>query len=334
MVRPVKVVLPGGSGQVGQLLARNLSADGHDVVILTRSSCSVGRKVLWDGRTLGAWASEIDGADVVVNLAGRTVNCRYTSENLRQMMDSRVESTRVIGEAIRAARRPPKTWLQMSTATIYAHRFDAPNDEATGILGGEEVDAPKYWARSVAIAREWERTQSEADTPGTRKVALRSTMVMSPDEGGIFDVMLGLVRKGLGGRAGSGAQYVSWIHDEDFIRAVSFLIAREDLEGPVNIASPNPLPYTAFMSAMREAWGIRLGLPATKWMLEIGAWAMRTDTELVLKSRRVVPGRLLEAGFTFEFPEWPTAVRDLVARRRPSFGSGLKVADSSAASRR
>jgi len=315
----MKVVIPGGAGQVGQVLARDFLAGGHDVVILTRASAApslLGRPVAWDGRTLGAWASEIDGADVVVNLAGRTVNCRYTEENLRQMMDSRVDSTRVVGEAIRVARRAPRTWLQMSTATIYAHRFDAPNDEASGILGGAEPDVPAYWAYSVDVARAWERTQTEAATPHTRKVALRSAMMMSPDRDGIFDVMLGLVRKGLGGRAGSGAQYVSWICDRDFARATDLLIARDDIEGPVNLAAPNPLPYTDFIRAMREAWGIRLGFPATRWMLEIGAWAMRTDTELVLKSRRVVPGRLLEAGFAFELPEWPGAARDLVARWR------------------
>jgi hypothetical protein len=312
----VKIVLPGGSGQIGQILARTFLERGHEAVVLTRGDAAHGRVVPWDGRTVGAWAKEIDGADVVVNLAGRTVNCRYTKENLEQMMSSRVDSTRAVGEAIAAAQRPPRTWLQMSTATIYAHRFDAPNDEATGIIGGNEPDAPAYWANSVKIAREWERALAEAKTPSTRKVALRAAMVMSPDPGGIFDVMLGLVDKGLGGRAGSGAQYVSWITGDDFVRAIDFLLEREDLEGAVNIASPGPLPYVDFMRAFREAAGARIGLPATKWMLEIGAWAMRTDTELVLKSRRVIPGRLLDAGFVFQAPEWPAAARDLVQRRR------------------
>lgn len=316
----MKIVIPGGSGQVGQLLARGFVAAGHEVVILSRGAAKVGRTVSWDGRTVSAWAKEIDGADVVLNLAGRTVNCRYTEENLRAMMDSRVESTRAVGEAIAAAARPPRAWLQMSTATIYAHRLDAPNDEATGILGGDEPGVPAYWGYSVKIARAWERTQAEAETPRTRRVALRSAMVMSPDREGIFDVMLGMVRKGLGGSAAGGAQYVSWMHDRDFTRAIDLLIAREDLEGPVNLAAPNPLPYADFMRAMREAWGIRVGLPATKWMLEIGAWAMRTDTELVLKSRRVVPGRLLEAGFAFEQPAWPAAAQDLVARWRAQQG--------------
>ncbi|MBK9264750.1 MAG: DUF1731 domain-containing protein [Polyangiaceae bacterium] len=313
----MKIIIPGGSGQVGQVLARHFVGQGHDVVVLCRSAqVPAGRVVSWDGRTLGGWASEIDGADVVINLAGRTVNCRYTEENLRQMMDSRVESTRVVGQAIERASRPPKLWLQMSTATIYAHRFDAPNDEATGIIGGDELDVPSYWAYSVQIAKNWEQALNEAKTPSTRKIALRTSMVMSPDREGIFDVMSGLVRFGLGGSAAGGNQFVSWIHDKDFVRAIEFLMAHEEMDGPVNVASPGPLPYNDFMRAMRDAWGIRLGLPATKWMLEIGAWAMRTDTELVLKSRRVVPGRLLEKGFAFDFTEWSKAAKDLVARWR------------------
>ena len=316
----MKIVIPGGSGQIGQMLARGFVLTGHEVVILSRAAAKTGRTVPWDGRTVGAWGKEIDGADVVLNLAGRTVNCRYTEENLRQMMDSRVDSTRAVGEAIAAATSPPRLWLQMSTATIYAHRLDAANDEATGIIGGNEPGIPAYWAYSVKIATEWERALNEAKTPKTRRVALRSAMMMSPDRDGIFDVMLGMVRKGLGGTAASGAQYVSWMHDRDFSRAIDLLIAREDLEGPFNLAAPGPLPYADFMRAMREAWGTRLGLPATKWMLEIGAWAMRTDTELVLKSRRVIPGRLLDAGFTFEQPSWPEAARDLTARWRAAQG--------------
>ena len=321
----MKIVMPGGSGQVGQILGRSFLARGHDVVVLSRDARSVGRVVPWDGRTLGAWVSEIDGADVVVNLAGRTVNCRYTNENLAQMMSSRVDSTRVVGEAIEKAARPPKTWLQMSTATIYAHRFDAPNDEASGVIGGDEPGVPAYWGFSVNIAKRWEATLAAAATPRTRKVALRSAMVMSPDREGIFDVMSTLVKRGLGGTAGSGKQFVSWIHDGDFVRAIDLLIAREDLEGALNLAAPTPLPYSDFMRAMRRAWGTPVGLPAMKWMLEVGAFFMRTDTELVLKSRRVIPGRLLGAGFAFDQPEWPAAARDLVRRWRGQGGASAQA---------
>ena len=311
----MKIVIPGGTGQVGAILHRALTAAGHRVVVLSRRPGLRG-EVPWDGVTLGPWAEEIDGSDVVINLAGRSVSCRYTPDNLRAMMDSRVHSTRVVGEAISAASRPPRVWLQMSTATLYAHRFDAPNDEDTGVTGGTERGVPGYWAYSVDIARAWEREQEKARTPRTRQVALRSAMVMSPDRGGVFDVLLWLARLGLGGPVAGGGQYVSWIHDHDFVRAVEFLVHRDDVAGPVNLTAPTPLPQHELMRALRTAWGVPVGLPATKWMAEFGAFVLRTDTELLLKSRRVVPGRLLKEGFTFEHSDWPRAADDLVRRVR------------------
>jgi uncharacterized protein (TIGR01777 family) len=312
----MKIVIPGGTGQIGGVVARTLRARGDQIVVLSRGTTGEPGVVQWDGRTVGPWTKEIDGSDVVINLAGRSVNCRYTDTNLKAMMDSRVDSTRAVGLAIEKATQPPRVWLQMSTATIYTHRFDAANDEVTGRIGGDEPDAPSYWKFSIDIAKAWERTQQEANTPRTRKVALRSAMVMSPDRGGIFDVLLGLTRSGLGGPIASGRQFVSWIHDHDFARAVEFLIEHDDIQGPVNLAASNPIPQREFMAALRAAWGTRVGLPATKWMVEIGAFFLRTDTELILKSRRVTPARLLEAGFTFDFPEWSAASRDLVERWR------------------
>ncbi|MFF8195292.1 epimerase [Streptomyces bobili] len=326
----MKIVVPGGTGQVGTLLRRALTAAGHEVVVLSRRPQRPG-DLAWDGRTPGPWTDAVDGSDVVINLAGRSVSCRYTPANLREMMDSRVNSARVVGEAIARAARPPRLWLQMSTATIYAHRFDAPHDEATGIIGGTEPDVPDYWSYSVGIARNWEREQEAADTPHTRKIALRAAMVMSPDRGGVFDVLSKLTRLGLGGPVAGGAQYVSWIHDRDFVRAVGFLIDREDLAGPLNLAAPTPLPHRAFMRALREAWGVPVGLPATRSMAALGAFALRSDTELLLKSRRVVPGRLLEAGFAFDRPAWPEAATDLVRRRRG--GAEIFSAESPGAAR-
>ncbi|WP_439656166.1 TIGR01777 family oxidoreductase [Lentzea sp. HUAS TT2] len=306
----MKIVIPGGTGQVGGVLTRALRAAGHEVVIISRSA-----GVRWDGHSLGRWADEIDGADVVINLAGRSVSCRYTAENLQQMMRSRVDSARVVGEAIAKADNPPAVWLQMSTATIYAHRFDAANDEETGVIGGREPDVPGYWAYSVEIAKRWEAELDEADTPGTRKVALRAAMVMSPDRGGVFDYLSWLARLGLGGPVAGGRQYVSWIHDDDFVRAVALLI-REPIAGAVNLAAPNPVPQGEFMRELRGAWKVPVGLPATRWMAGLGAFALRTDTELLLKSRRVVPGRLQQAGFAFHFPRWREAAQNLAERRR------------------
>ncbi len=311
----MKIVIPGGTGQVGSLLARAFISGGHDVVVLSRKTGDAPwRVVQWDANTIGDWASELDGADVVINLAGRSVNCRYTAKNRREIKSSRINSTRVIGQAISGAARPPRVWLQSSTATIYAHSLDDANDEETGILGGSEEGVPDTWRFSIDVAKSWEQTANESTLPNTRLVLLRSAIIMSPDRGGAFDLLLGLARRGLGGTNGDGRQYVSWIHYRDFINAVNWLIDQEELSGPINLASPNPLPNADFMRLLRAACGRRFGLPASKLMLEIGAFFMRTETELILKSRRVVPSRLLHAGFEFAFPTWPDAAVDLYQR--------------------
>ena len=322
----MKIVIPGGSGQVGRILSRAFVADGHDVVVLSRNPVDFPTRVVrWDAETVGGWAAEIDGADVVINLAGRSVNCRYSAANRRAILDSRVKSTRVVGEAIARAARPPGVWLQASTATIYAHRYDAANDEATGLIGGSEPGAPGSWRFSIEVAKAWEEAADAAVVPATRKVLLRSAITLSPDRGGIFDVLLGLVRRGLGGKNGDGKQYVSWIHDRDLVRSVYWCI-EHDLTGPINLASPNPVPNAQFMRDLRAAWGIGIGLPSTRWMLEVGTFLLGSETELVLKSRRVVPGRLLESGFTFEFPSWADAAADLCQRWREDRRSGAKTA--------
>jgi hypothetical protein len=315
----MKIVIPGGTGQIGAVLCRAFSDTNDEVVVLSRnpaprSSC---RSVRWDGKTLCSWTQELEGADVVINLAGKSVNCRYGERNRREILDSRVDSVRAIRRALEKAKRPPRIWLQAGTATVYAHRFDAPNDEFTGLIGGNEPDAPDTWRFSIDVAKAWESAVNEAALlPKTRTVIMRSAMIMSPDCGGVFATLLALVRLGLGGRAGNGRQFVSWIHERDFVRAVRFLIDHQDLSGAVNICSPNPLPNSEFMRQLRRAWGTRIGLHASKWMLEIGAFSMRTETELILKSRRVVPGRLLQHGFEFQFPRWRDAAADLCARYR------------------
>ena len=322
----MRVVIPGGSGQLGQLLARGMLAAGHDVVILgrdTAGSCPAGRFVPWDagaahrrGTAPGAWAHELDGADVVINLAGRSVDCRYTRRNRATILGSRVDSTRAISAAIAMAARPPRLWLQASTATIYAHSHEHANDEASGVIGGEEPGLPDTWRFSIDVAKAWEAAAKAQPLPHTRLVLLRTAMVMSPDRGSVFDVLSRLCRSGLGGTPGDGRQFVSWIHGQDFFRAIEFVIGRDDLAGAVNLAAPTPLPYAEFARALRLAWGIPIGLPAPRWLLEIGTFLLRTESELVLKSRRVVPGRLLAAGFRFLHPEWPAAASDLVQAMR------------------
>jgi uncharacterized protein len=313
----MRIVIPGGSGQVGTVLARAFSRDGHEVVVLSRRpQPAPWRVVQWDGRTVGAWASELEGADVVINLAGRSVNCRYTPANRAAIRESRVSSTQVVGEALRACVTPPPVWLQASTATIYAHRFDAANDERTGFIGGTEAGVPASWRFSIEVAKAWEKAATDTATPRTRLVLMRTSMLMSPDPGGIFATLLRLVRWRLGGPVAGGRQFVSWVHEQDFVRAVYWLIEHSELRWAVNVTSPAPLSYSDFMRAIRAAAHVRLGLPATRWMLAIGALLLRTEPELVLKSRRVTPDRLLESGFRFDFPEWEGAAVELVRRSK------------------
>lgn len=321
-MKPRRLVLAGGSGFLGQALAAWFLRRGWDVAILTRTPKERGeriREVAWDGATVGNWAAELDGADGVINLAGRTVNCRYHARNRELIMNSRLASTRVLGEAIARCAHPPRVWLNSSTATIYRHTFGPAWDEAGEIGATPEAKD----AFSVQVATEWERVFNEAVTPRTRKIALRSAMVLGHGANSVFPVLRRLVRFGLGGRMGSGRQFVSWIHETDSCRAIEFLIERDDVSGPVNLAAPNPMSNTEMMRTLREVCGVPFGLPAAEWMLEVGAMLLRTETELIIKSRRVVPGRLLAAGFEFQFPELRTAFQDLCGRatEKPAAGT-------------
>lgn len=302
---------------MGTLLARHFHRKGCEVRVLARTTYSAPWRVMaWDGEHAGEWARGLDGANVLVNLAGRSVNCRYHRWNRREILESRVRSTHALGEAIRSLSHPPEVWLNASTATIYRHSLDRAMDEELGEVGGKEKNVPEKWRFSIDVAKQWEEALFSVDTPATRKIALRSAMTMSADRGGVFDELSRLARFGLGGKAGSGEQFVSWIHETDFVRAIEFLIENEDMCGAVNVASPVPLRNAEFMRILRETWGIKRGIPASGWMLEVGAFVLRTESELILKSRRVVPGRLLQNGFRFEFPEWDGAAKDLVKRMR------------------
>lgn len=319
---PLRIVIPGGTGQVGNILARHFSEQGHSVTVIARHPVSADWPVLiWSGEDLGSWTSALDGADIVINLAGRSVNCRYNAVNREEIKRSRILTTQLVGKAIAQAKNPPRVWMNASTATIYRHALDRPMDEFSGEIGGSEPGAPAEWAFSIDVATNWERAFFAAETPRTRKLALRSAMVMSPDPGGVFDHLLRLVRWGLGGRSGPGTQYVSWIHDVDFVRVIEFLIAREELEGVVNVASPSPLMNREFMCVLRRAYCTSyVGLPAPTWALRVGAVLMRTEPELILKSRRVIPKKLLDADFEFHFPNWRGACQDLICRWREITG--------------
>ncbi|MGD0736192.1 MAG: TIGR01777 family oxidoreductase [Terracidiphilus sp.] len=325
ITRPLRIVIPGGSGQVGQLLARHFQERGHHVTVLTRGPYAAPwQTVHWDGVHIGPWTDTLEGADVCINLAGRSVNCRYNRKNRQNIFNSRINSTRLLNRVIAGLANPPRVWLNASTATIYRHTMDRPSldwpmNESNGELGGNELisgkhRAPNTWNFSIRVAKTWEKAFFETETPRTRKIAMRSAITFSPTPGNAFAILLNLVRFSLGGKQGSGRQFVSWIHETDFARAVEFLIEHEELEGVVNIASPNPLPNREFMEGLRDAWGMPNGLPAPAPIIELAAFFLRTESELVLKSRRVIPGRLLDAGFDFQFPEWPEAAEDLVRK--------------------
>ncbi len=323
--RPLRIVLPGGSGQVGQVLARYLQQQGHHVTVLTRGPYTAPwQTVHWDGETLGPWTEYLEGADVCINLAGRSVNCRYTLANRRAIYLSRIRSTQLIGKVIAGLAEPPKLWMNASAATLYrraldANRVDLPLDEKSAveedaITGAEPWSASRGFTARVVL--DWEAAFFAAQTPRTRKIALRSTVVLSPTPGSVFGVLSNLVRLSLGGRQGNGRQFVSWIHEADYARAVEFLLANEELDGPFNLAAPNPLPNRELMAALRDAWDVPNGFPAPAFAIRLGAIFLRTEPELVLQSCRAIPGRLLEAGFQFEFPEWPEAAEDLAQQWR------------------
>ena len=305
-----RIILAGGSGFLGNALAKKFLAQSCDVVVLTRSPRERGdgaKEIFWDAKSLGDWTKFADGAEVVVNLTGKSVDCRYNEKNRHEIIASRVDSTRVLGEAIAKCKQPPRVWLNSSSATLYLHTFDTPMDE-TGATGATPDAKDEF---SIEVIRQWERAFDEAQTPRTRKVALRTVMVLGHARNSVFPVLRRLTKFGLGGRMGSGRQYVSWIHQDDFCRAIEWLIAHEEISGAVNICAPNPLPNVEMMRLFRQVCGVPFGLPATEWMLEIGAFFIRTETELIIKSRRVVPGRLLASGFTFQFPEMCGALADI-----------------------
>jgi uncharacterized protein len=328
----MRILIPGGSGQVGTLLARHLYAAGHEVTVLSRHPKDhpeqSWRTLFWDGATPGPWVAEIDRSDAIIHLSGRSVNCRYNAENRREIIESRVKPTRLLGELIAASPTPPRIWMNASTSTFYRNALDHPQDEFTGELGDlpsergthEPANQPETWSFSIDVAHQWEAALTATPTPHTRKIRLRSSMTMSPDAGGVFSVLSKLARFGLGGTQGSGKQFVSWVHDVDYCRITDLLLARPEItdetDGVVNLTSPNPLPNRDFMRALRQTWGVPIGFPAPKPLLEIGTFIMRSESELVLKSRRAVPTLLLKHGFEFQFPTWPEAAQNLVERAK------------------
>jgi uncharacterized protein len=304
------IVIFGANGFLGRYLTRHCARHGWEVVAVGRNRegwSGDGMFLDWDGKNQGPWALALEGAEAVINLAGRSVNCRYTEKNRREIVDSRVDATRAIGEAIQNTKTPPKTWLNASTATWYRHAEDKPQDDWLGEPGE---------GFSCEVAQAWEDAFFGAEVPAeTRKVALRIGMVLANEDATVYDVLRKLTARGLGGPMGSGNQRISWIHMEDFLRAVDFVIHDPFLEGTINVTAPEFPTNREWMRTFREAVGMPLGLPATRWMMEIGAHFMGTETELVLKSRWADSLRLRDAGFRWRWGRTVDAVADLHGRR-------------------
>ncbi len=303
-----KIVLAGGAGYLGGVLADHYRELAHEVVILSRKAAPTKGNVLtiqWDGLTEGDWANSLEDADLLVNLCGKSVNCRYTESNKQQIFDSRLIPTALLGRAIGQLAHPPKLWINVTSATIYRHAEDHAQDELTGELGS---------GFSVEVCKQWEQVFFAAHTPFTRKVALRMGIVLGRDSA-VFPLLMRLVKLGLGGRQGNGDQYVNWIHERDAARISEWLLQHPGLDGVVNATAPNAVRNRELMQMLRQSYGIPLGIPSPQWLLEIGAWLIGTETELMLKSRWVAPQRLLDSGYQFSFAQAKHAVNDILSTR-------------------
>lgn len=291
-----KVVLAGGTGFIGQYFVQRWQEQGYTVQIISRQEGHIS----WDD-TNGIVAA-LEGAELLVNLAGRSVNCRYNERNKAEILNSRTTTTEKLGAAIAGCEKPPPVWINSSTATIYRHAEDRPMTEEHGELGS---------GFSVEVAKAWEHAFFSCDCPDTRQIALRISIVLGPD-GGVMGPYRNLVKWGLGGPQGSGKQMFSWIHVEDLYRIVRFLQDHEQLDGVFNCASPQPVSNTQLMRELRSALGAPIGLPVPAWLLEMGAGLIGTETELILKSRWVIPERLERAGFAFTYPTLKQTLKDIL----------------------
>jgi len=299
-----KIIIAGGSGFLGKSLSSYFTTKGYKVVVLTRQhqlDTKYIRYEKWDGKTIGKWVAQLEGAEALINMTGKSVDCRYNHRNKQKIYNSRIDSTYILGEAIDKLENPPLVWINSSSATIYRHTLNKVMDEESGDIGE---------GFSVDVCKKWERTFFESSNR-VRKVALRIGIVLGKTEGALQPIK-SLARVGLGGEQGSGNQFFSWIHEEDFCRVVDHILNDKSVDGVLNVSSPNPVTNRSIMKAIRKAVGVRFAIPMPKWILEFGAILIRTETELILKSRKVVPKRLVDLGFSFKHPEIEPALRSLI----------------------
>lgn len=304
-----KIVLAGGSGYLGQVLAKHYGDVADEVIILARrkqQEIENIKYVSWDGKTAGDWCENLSNADLIINLCGKNVNCRYTQKNQTAIIESRVTPTLLLNKVIEKMENPPKVWINVTSATIYRHAEDRPQDEIGGEIG---------YGFSINVCKQWEESFLSISLPKTRKVTLRMGIVFGRADGA-FPRLLNLVKIGLGGRQGDGEQYVSWVHEQDAALSTQWILENENISGIVNCSAPNAIKNMELMKTLRKTYGISLGLPCPTWMLTFGAWLIGTETELILKSRWVYPKLLEESGFKFQYPTIATATRDLLSLRK------------------
>ncbi|MEO8239767.1 MAG: TIGR01777 family oxidoreductase [Flavobacterium sp.] len=303
-----KLVIAAGTGFLGQSLVTHFKDKFEEIVILTRGNSKIIDRIKyvnWNAKTLSGWETELENASVLINLAGKSVDCRYTEKNKKEILLSRIESTKILNKAVLNCTNPPKHWLNSSTATIYRFSLDKQMGEINGEIGNDF---------SINVALSWEKAFFKTETPNTLKTALRTSIVLGKN-GGAFIPLKALAKIGFGGKQGKGNQFVSWIHEDDFVNAVDFIIEKE-MTGVVNVVSPEPVPNVNFMQKLRKAVGFPFGVPLNTFLLKIGSFIIRTETELVLKSRNVIPKRLLESGFKFKFENIDNAFKNLIRNNK------------------
>lgn len=299
-----KLIIAAGTGFLGQVLVHHFKNKFDEIVILTRGkSQSINgiKYVNWNAGTFSGWEKELENATVLINLAGKSVDCRYTKKNKKEILLSRIESTKILNKAVLNCQNPPRHWLNSSTATIYRYSLDKKMDEDDGEIGNDF---------SINVALSWEKAFFKTETPKTLKTALRTSIVLGKNGGALIPLKT-LAKIGFGGKQGKGNQFVSWIHEDDFANAIDFIIEKE-MTGVINIVSPKPIRNVDFMQKLRKAVGFPFGISMNKFFLEIGSFIIRTETELVLKSRNVVPKRLLENEFQFKFGTLEKALQNLI----------------------
>lgn len=295
------IIIAAGTGFLGQVLEKHLKKQGYHIQILTRKPNKMNH-VLWDAKNIDYWAEELENTFAVINLTGKSVNCRYTNKNKQLIYSSRIDSTHIIGKAIKACKNPPKIWINSSTATIYKHSLEKEMNEETGVIGDDF---------SMNIAKSWEKAFYSHKTPITRKVAIRTSIVLGKN-GGALIPLKNMTKLLMGGKQGNGKQKVSFIHEVDFARAVEYILANNDLSGNINVTAPNPSNNKTLMNTIRHYLKIPFGLSQPKWLLKIGAFVIGTEVELLLKSRNVVPKRLLNHGFKFQYKTLESTLKDLL----------------------